>query len=363
MTGWKSAAASFPAVKLYHCWRREACSGRWLSWGVGGSETLVVPLSAFVVEFDFASRQQRPIALEEVQHSCRQGLGCWVDLNVSDAAEAQGALLALGVNPRVIEEVLSNPVEGRHDVYEDCLHVTVSAQSFQGGKLIEMPVDLIVGTGWLCTLHRGEVEFLKQVRRSYPQDFAQYAQTLSFLLYEFWDHLTEQYRRTLRALEDEVQQVRVKVVSELDDQVLSAVSEVTKHVLVFRHSLLAAREVLHELAVRRSPFVSESTQPFLDNLAGTLERLAHDMTVAREVLAESFNIYLGLVAHRTNRLINRLTIISVIFLPLTFLCGVYGMNFKNIPELEWEYGYLAFWTVAAAITGGLVLLIRAKRLF
>ena len=293
----------------------------------------------------------------------QNGHVCWVDLNVSEPAEAQAALVLLGINPRVIEEVLGNPVEGRHDVYEDCLHVTVSAQTFQGGKLLEVPVDLIIGSACICTLHRGETEFLKQVRRAYPQDFAQYAKTLSFLLYEFWDHLIEHYRRTLRALEDEVQRVRVTVFSEADDQVLTAVSEVTKHVLVFRNSLLAAREVLHELAVRRSPFVSESTQPFLDNLAGTLERLAHDMTVAREVLAESFNIYLGLVTHRTNRLINRLTIISVIFLPLSFLCGVYGMNFKNIPELEWEYGYLVFWIVTAAITGGLVLLIRAKRLF
>ncbi len=322
-----------------------------------------MPLTAFAVEFDFASRQQRPISLEEVPLACGNGMGCWVDLDVSEPAEAQAALVSLGVNPRAIEEAVGNPVEGRHDVYEDCLHITVSAQSFQGGKLHEAAVDLIVGARWICTLHRGDVEFLKQVRRAYPQDFAQYAKTLSFLLYEFWDHLTEHYRRTLRALEDEVQRVRVTVFSEADDQVLTSVSEVTKHVLVFRNSLLAAREVLHELAVRRSPFVSESTQPYLDNLAGTLERLAHDMTVAREVLAESFNIYLGLVTHRTNRLINRLTIISVIFLPLTFLCGVYGMNFKNIPELEWDYGYLAFWIVTAAITGGLVLLIRAKRLF
>lgn len=320
-------------------------------------------ITAFAVAFDFTSREQRPIALEDVPLACQNGMGCWVDLDVGEQAEVQAALVFLGVNQLAIEEAAGNPVEGRHDVYEDCLHITVFSQSFQGGKLHEVPVDLIVGSRWICTLHRGEVEFLRQVRRAYPQDFAQFAQTISFLLYEFWDHLTEQYRRTLRALEDEVQRVRVAVFSQADDQVLTLVSEVTKHVLVFRNTLLAAREVLHELAVRRSPFVSESTQPYLNNLAGTLERLAHDMTVAREVLAESVNIYLGLVTHRTNRLINRLTIISVIFLPLTFLCGVYGMNFKNIPELQWEYGYLAFWIVTAAITGALVLLIRAKRLF
>jgi magnesium transporter len=129
--------------------------------------------------------------------------------------------------------------------------------------------------------------------------------------------------------------------------------------------LLASREVLSEISSRRSPFISESTQPFLERMASTLERLSADLTVERETLAETLNLYMGIVSHRTNRVVNRLTVISMVFLPLTFLCGVYGMNFNtdigNMPELMWKHGYLAFWVVALIMTAALLLFMKRKR--
>jgi magnesium transporter len=71
---------------------------------------------------------------------------------------------------------------------------------------------------------------------------------------------------------------------------------------------------------------------------------------------------MSFVSHRTNRVMNRLTVVSVIFLPLTFLCGVYGMNFEILPETKWEYGYVFFWSLTLSIVGGLVLYMRKKEL-
>ena len=70
---------------------------------------------------------------------------------------------------------------------------------------------------------------------------------------------------------------------------------------------------------------------------------------------------MGVTSHRTNRVVNRLTVISMIFLPLTFLCGVYGMNFETIPEFAWEYGYEYFWTLVIVIATSLLALMKYKR--
>ena len=67
---------------------------------------------------------------------------------------------------------------------------------------------------------------------------------------------------------------------------------------------------------------------------------------------------MGMVTHRTNKIVNRLTVLSVIFLPLSFLCGVYGMNLKGIPEMEWDYGYPLFWCVVIALAGTLLLMMK-----
>jgi magnesium transporter len=171
---------------------------------------------------------------------------------------------------------------------------------------------------FIIMLYRGRADFREQMRRSYQHFFITLAETLG-LLFELWDRLIDSYRKGLLKLEDEVEQIQSCILGELDDSIFQRVAEVTQNLLTLRKNVLADREVLQELALRRSRFVSPSTQPYLSNMVGTLERLASDLRTEREILAETLNLYLGIVGHRTNRIINRLTILSAIFLLLTFL--------------------------------------------
>jgi magnesium transporter len=132
--------------------------------------------------------------------------------------------------------------------------------------------------------------------------------------------------------------------------------------LHFRKILLPARAVLADLSTRRSKFISETTQGFLANMVGTVEHVLQDLLVDRDLLSESLNLYMSLVSHRTNEVMKRLTVVSVIFLPLTFLVGVYGMNFEVLPELKWHYGYLFFWLLVLGLVAGLLYLMRRARL-
>ena len=91
---------------------------------------------------------------------------------------------------------------------------------------------------------------------------------------------------------------------------------------------------------------------------GTHDSLRHR---EREILAETLNLYIGMVGHRTNQVVNRLTVVSFVFLPLTFLCGVYGMNFEVLPELKWRYGYMLFWVVSTIIVAALLTYMRKRR--
>jgi magnesium transporter len=160
----------------------------------------------------------------------------------------------------------------------------------------------------------------------------------------------------VEALQNELRGERV------DDRVFARISELGADLLHFRKILLPARAVLTDLATRKSLFVSEATQHFLANIVGTVEHVLQDLLVDREILSESLNLYMSIVSHRTNQVMKRLTVVSVIFLPLTFLCGVYGMNFEILPELGWHYGYLYFWMVVVAVVVGLLSLMRRARI-
>jgi magnesium transporter len=319
---------------------------------------------AMAVEFDFETRTERKVPARQAAASCAAGKFCWVDLDERAAGvKADEVLRLLEVNEHAVAEAIGPDVDGRHDVYEECLHIAVTSAELRSGELVTSHVDMVIGERFLVTVRRGRVEFIEEVRRKYRKDFQQFARTPSFLLYEVFDALTEGYRRTLRGLAEKVERLQGQIFGEVSDAIFNEVSEATRDLLSFRKVMNAAREVLHELSTRRSPFVAESTQPFLDRMVATLERLGSDLAVEREILAESLNLYMGIVSHRTNKIVNRLTVLSTIFLPLTFLCGVYGMNFGEgrMPELGWRYGYAAFWVVSLVIAVTLLIFMKRKR--
>ena len=317
-----------------------------------------------VVAFNFATRTEHTISPQEIPASIAGGAYCWIDADCTDNPNTDSyrdLLKTLNVNPLAVEEVLGLDREGRYDVYDDCLHFAVSEGRNEQNRLVTAHVDILLAEHFIFTFRRHEAEFLKQMRRTYREDFHKFAKSSGFLIYELGDHLIESYRRTLRGFSDAVEQVQLKLFTDVDDGIFRHVAGLTQDILVFRKIVLASRELMHELSSRRSLFVSESTQPFLESMAGTLERLGSDITTEREVLNETLNLYMGMVSHRTNKVVNRLTVISAIFLPLSFLCGVYGMNLKNIPETTWNYGYPLFWLMAATIAGSLLYIMKHRK--
>jgi magnesium transporter len=292
------------------------------------------------------------------------GRFAWIDIDSEDPAEARRLIESLGViDQATIDSALKNEPSTQHARFDDYIHLVVSGCRQRGGKFDLERVDVVIAEKFFLTVHKGPVAFLSAVRRDYRSDFLRFARSPSFLVYELWDHLIENYLSVQKVMEERVEHLQHELSSGVvDDAVFARISELGADLLHFRKVLLPARSVLTDLSSRRSLFISEATQPFLSNMVGTLEHVLQDLLVDRDILSESLNLYMSVVSHRTNKVMNRLTVVSVVFLPLTFLCGVYGMNFDVLPELHWSRGYLYFWLVVLVIALGLIGLMRRAKL-
>jgi magnesium transporter len=329
---------------------------------IGDQQTRACQLQ--IVAFDFETKVERSLALDEVTRAIETGQFIWLDLEARDALEARRLLAGLGlVLENIVEDALTSEAATRHARYDDCLHVVVSGCHQRGEHFDLERVDIVLSERFLLTLHKGPVAFLKAVRRDYKQDFQRFARSPSFLVYELWDHLIENYLSVQKQMEERVEHLQNELRSPtVDDKVFARISELGADLLHFRKILLPARAVLTDLSTRRTIFISDTTQAFLHNMVGTVEHVLQDLLVDRDILSESLNLYMSLVSHRTNEVMKRLTVVSVVFLPLTFLCGVYGMNFDNLPELRWTHGYALFWLLVAVIVTTLLGLMRRARL-
>ena len=318
---------------------------------------------ATVIAFDFAAKQAPAISVHEAAQAMERESYVWIDVDLSRADEAKALLAGLGLcSPEIVEDALTRDDATQLARYDDYLHLVLAGCRLNGKAFDLERVDAIFGERYLLTLRRGQPAFMKAVRRHYRTDFMRFATTPSFLMYELWDHLIDDYLAVHKAFEDRVEQVQRALIGEVDESVFQEASELSSDLLQLRKVLLPARAVLTELSTRKSAFVSEATQPFLGNMVGTIERVLQDVLVDRDILSDSLNNYMSMVAHRTNKVMGKLTVVSVIFLPLTFLCGVYGMNFEVLPELKWDWGYYGFWILAGVIVLGLLAFMRRIKL-
>jgi magnesium transporter len=320
------------------------------------------PLVA-VVAFDFTNKKDPLIPVSELKAAMEDGTFCWIDVDVARVDEARKLLAELAlISPEIVEDALTREPATQLARYDDYVHLVMSGCRLQGHKFDLERVDAIMGATFLMTLHRGQAVFLESVRRSYHADFVRFAQSPSFMLYELWDHLIDNYLFVHKAFEERVEEVQRSLIGEVDETIFAIASELGSDLLHLRKVVLPARSVLTELSTRKSPFVSEATQPFLGNMVGTIERVLQDVLVDRDILNGALNNYMSMVAHQTNQVMGKLTIVSFIFLPLTFLCGVWGMNFDAMPELHLKYGYLIFWGSVVLIVGGLFAFMRKIKL-
>jgi magnesium transporter len=316
------------------------------------------------VEMDFATKIDREIPSRDVAAAIAGGKFVWVDVRMHGFEGARQTLKDLGVPPEIVERAQNDGAATQLMRFESCLHLALTACRLRDDATLDLErVDVIIFENLLATVHRGRPDFLEAVRAAYRSDFQRHARSPSFLLYELWDHLLDSYHEVQQRFEDRVEQVQAELVGDVDDDVFRRVSSLGSSLLHFRKVLSPSRAVLGDLATRRSVFVSEATQPYLGNMIGTVERVLQDLLVDRDILGESMNLYMSMVSHKTNRVMNKLTVFSIIFLPLTFLCGIYGMNFEVLPELHWRHGYLFFWlAVALIVSTALVILRRLKLL-
>jgi|TARA_B100001093_G_C26838881_1_gene1019621 magnesium transporter len=328
--------------------------------------------SAIHAEFlDFRDKSHGDITVDEISSAISAGRFVWIDTTLQDQlyTDLKRSLPEWLAGQTPVQKILSSEYNDDGDELvsslhrtDDALHIRLVGACDTSNKIISEVLDIVICEDLLATFSSGSCGVLHAVRRDYIRDFEQHAATPSFLLYEFWDKQIEQFLSVQGCLDEEVESTRTALRRSADEKTLTRLANVSGRLLALRKRVLPARRVLEELVSRKTTLVSEATLQYLSNMIGTLERLLADITANREILESAMNFSLTVMTHRTNMTMNRLAVVSTIFLPLTFLCGVYGMNFEIMPETEWVHGYKMFWIVSAIITLTLTIVLRKARL-
>lgn len=312
------------------------------------------------VAFDFAAKREWLLSPGDWAMHPDAGIFYWMVAAPDEQSAVREALERLGVSRDTASLIEVPQQEANLEINGEALHFTVTEARVEDHVQKTVLLSFLMGESFLVTIVPGESRVMDRIGKIYQDDFRKFARSSGFLLFELGSSLLEGHRRVFEHYTKAAETIQLRLFDKVTDDIFSEVSELTGDILTFRRSVLSARDLFNDLATRKSAFVSETTQPSLDLLSDRMGRLGEDVAGIRSVLNETLNLYMGMVSHRTNRIINRLTVFSMIFLPLSFLAGVYGMNFKAFPELNWEYAYPAFWIFVTLFVLGFVLFVRRK---
>jgi magnesium Mg(2+) and cobalt Co(2+) transport protein (corA) len=171
------------------------------------------------------------------------------------------------------------------------------------------------------------------------------------LAYSLLDAVVDGYFTILETIGDQVESLEEELVTNPTRQTLHALHGQKRELIFLRHSIWPLRELIGSLERGESPLLSEQLAPYLRDLYDHTIQVLETVESLRDTLSGLLDIYLSSISNRMNEIMKVLTVISTLFIPLTFIAGVYGMNYRYMPELQWRWGYPAVLAVMAGVAG------------
>ena len=268
------------------------------------------------------------------------------------------------VHPLALEDVLDTQQRPKFEDYDNGIFIIAQALSFdEETKSVQTEqIGIFAGEGFALSFQEKPDDIFAGVRDRIMNAGGRIRKRgADYLVYALLDTIVDHYYIVMDKLEE--------VIDAQEQEVLSNPSEMTKgnihrlklQVLYLRKAVHPLREAINAFSRSENAFVQDSTRVFIRDIYDHTIQIIDSIESWRDIINGLFDLYLSQLSFRMNNVIQVLTIISTIFIPLTFLAGVYGMNFDNMPELHWKYGYFIVWGVMAFTALGLLYLFRRRK--
>ncbi len=300
----------------------------------------------------------------------REGLPVlWIDVvGLQDVALLSALGEQFGLHPLALEDVLNTGQRPKMEPYEDHLFVVMKLMHSSTGRMESEQISLFLGERFVITFQEIPGDVFDPVRQRIRTAQGRIRRMgPDYLAYALLDSLVDHCFPVLEEFGERLEDLEQEVVEEPDRETVGLIHAAKRDLLVLRRATWPQREVVSALERFESPLVSKEIRVYLRDLYDHTIQVLDMVETYRDLATGLLDIYLSSVSNRMNEVMKVLTVLASIFIPLTFLAGIYGMNFDprasrwNMPELEWAYGYPAFWVMAAVIVLIMLLVFRRKR--
>ncbi len=286
--------------------------------------------------------ENESVGVEEIGELRTVGRKLWVDVQgLGDERLMRQLAESFSIHPLALEDVVHVRVRPKAEPYEqNLLIVTRMLRQGHGDPLDVEQVSLLIGRDYVLTFQETYGDVLDPVRRRLKvQNSRIRSHSSDYLGYVILDTIIDAYYPLVERVGDRLEILEERVLSEASPETLRELNSMKTLLMKLKRAIVPQREAVNTLVLDDHELLSENVRIHLRDTQDHIVQLAEGVEQARELVNGLMNIYLTVVSNRMNEVMKTLTIVASIFVPLTFMAGIYGMNFANMPELEVSWAY------------------------
>jgi len=305
------------------------------------------------------------LGIEQIKNFLATGEGLlWVDMEDVTNEDAELLSNVFCFHTLAVEDCVSKNIHPpKIDDFEDYLFIIVHGINYciKSDVVETTELALFVGKNYVVTSHDVPMRSVSAMVERVRKDERLMRRGADFLAQDIIDTLVDNIMPTIEEMDEKNDQLEAEALHEPKRETLMSIMQLKRSILALTRVILPQREIVNRLSRGEYALISERAQIYYRNIYDHLVRIEMLTLGLRDMTESVLSTYLSSVSNRMNEVMKVLTLIASIFIPLTFIAGIYGMNFANMPELEWKYGYFIILIVMAVIGISLAFYFRRKK--
>ncbi len=271
---------------------------------------------------------------------------------------------SFGLHPLVLEDILNTDQRPKMEDFGDYIFIVLKMFYYDdnSNEIVTEQISLILGANFVISFQEREGDIFDPIRERIRSERGRIRKMgADYLAYTLVDATVDNYFIILEKLGEQIEDLEEELVSNPTPETLQTIHNLKREMIFLRKSVWPLREVIGGLERGESSLIRESTGIYLRDVYDHTIQVIDAVETSRDMLSGMLDIYLSSISNRMNEVMKVLTIIATIFIPLTLIAGIYGMNFRYMPELDWPWAYPMVWLVMIVIGGLMLIYFRRKR--
>ena len=318
--------------------------------------------------FDFSTdfyEYKESQSIEDAFHKRNTKDITWININgLNNTAEIETLGEHYNLHPLILEDIVDTAQRPKIDEYPNYLFVVFKMMYHNAaGEFVNEHMSLVLGEDYVLTFQEADGDVFDSLRSRIANAKGRVRNNGSdYLMFAILDAVVDNYFTVMETISDKVEALEDQLFSNAQDSdITQDIQDLKREILKIRRATLPLREVVNRIEKIDSILIEEKTATFLRDLYDHIVQVNESVDIYREMIWGLMDMYMTTISNKMNEVMKVLTIMASIFIPLTFMAGIYGMNFEYIPELQMKYGYFYLWGAMITVFVGLVWYFKRKK--